>query len=190
MRLHRSLTNKEGGADLLIAFPLSHQFEHVDFAFAQSFAADALSKFCGKMNRHTGLAAVYSTNAIHKRLARCVLEKITFRSRLNGAVNIFVAVERREDNDSRFLIAAANFFKCAHAIQLRHPQIKQCYVRMMLFPKIDGFASIGRFADDGHVCFSSDKRNQTFPDDAVIVRDENSDAGSFCIFSFRWFLYN
>ena len=37
MRLHRALTNKEGRADLFVAFSLSHQLKHVDLAFAQAF---------------------------------------------------------------------------------------------------------------------------------------------------------
>src|SRR6266446_9339787 len=59
---------------------------------------------------------------------------------------------------------------------------------MMLLPKIDSFASIPCLADDGHVCFPSDERNQTFSNYAVIVRDEHIDPRPFCISSLGRFL--
>jgi hypothetical protein len=76
---------------------------------------------------------------------------------LNGAVDIFIAVERRQHNDSRFLVVTTDFLKRANAIELGHAQIEQRHIGSMLFPKTDGFASIGRLADDGHVCFPSDE---------------------------------
>ena len=42
VRLHCALGNKKGGTDLFVAFALCHQSEHVDFAFAQRFAANTL----------------------------------------------------------------------------------------------------------------------------------------------------
>src|SRR5947199_9304293 len=65
MRLHRSLTNEEGRADLFVAFSLSHQLEHIDLAFAQGFSADALREFDGEVHRHASFAAMHSANAIH-----------------------------------------------------------------------------------------------------------------------------
>src|SRR6266446_1511232 len=52
---------------------------------------------------------------------------------------------------------------------------------MMLLPKIDRFAAIVRLADDGHVCFAGNERNQAFADNTVVVRDEHSDSRSFRI---------
>ena len=109
------------------------------------------------MQRHTGFAGVHPANAIHQRFARCILEQVPFRAGLNGAVDIFVPIERRQDNDSRFVIAAPDFLERANAIELGHAQIEQRHIGSMLFPKIDCFASIGRLADDGHVCFPSDE---------------------------------
>ena len=34
VRLHCALTNKEGGTDLLVAFALGHQLEHIDLPLA------------------------------------------------------------------------------------------------------------------------------------------------------------
>src|ERR1700736_4219546 len=65
VRLHCALTNKEGGADLLVAFSLSHQFEHFNLTPAQRFAADALREFGREVHRHAGLAGVHPANAIH-----------------------------------------------------------------------------------------------------------------------------
>src|SRR5207237_7482190 len=59
---------------------------------------------------------------------------------------------------------------------------------MMFLPEIDGFAAIGRLADDGHVCFPSDERNQAFADNAVIIGDEHSDPRFFCVSNLRRFL--
>src|ERR1700740_72354 len=64
VRLHRALTNKERRSDLLVAFALGHQLQHVDFAVAQCFAADALREFGGEMDWHACFTRVHSTNAI------------------------------------------------------------------------------------------------------------------------------
>jgi hypothetical protein len=95
VRFHSALTNKEGRADLLVAFALPHELEHIDFAFALRLPANTLGKFGREMNRDARLPGVHSADAIHQRFTRHVFEKITFRASLNGTVNIFVAVERR-----------------------------------------------------------------------------------------------
>ena len=41
VRLHGAFTNKESRANFLVALSLRHQLEHIDFASAQSCAADA-----------------------------------------------------------------------------------------------------------------------------------------------------
>src|SRR4051812_27378840 len=58
----------------------------------------------------------------------------------------------------------------------------------MLLPKVDCFTSITYLADDSHVGFARDERNQTFADHAVIVSDENSDARFLLLSRFRRFL--
>src|SRR5206468_12160890 len=65
VRLHGALTNKESRADLFVAFSLSHQLEHVDLAFAQRLAADALREFGREMHWHASFAGVHPANAIH-----------------------------------------------------------------------------------------------------------------------------
>src|SRR5207237_7737419 len=64
MRLHCALTNKEDGADLLIALSLSHQFEHFNLTSAQRFTSDALREFGREMHRDAGFAGVHSPNTI------------------------------------------------------------------------------------------------------------------------------
>src|SRR4051812_23286634 len=59
---------------------------------------------------------------------------------------------------------------------------------MMLFPKIDTFASIARLTDNSHICLPSDERNQPFANDAVIISDEYPDRSFFCVSNFRRFL--
>src|SRR2546429_1351374 len=58
----------------------------------------------------------------------------------------------------------------------------------MLLPKIDRFAPIGGFPDNGHVCFPTNERNQTFADNAVIISNEYRDTRFFCGSNFRHFL--
>src|SRR5260370_35988634 len=66
--------------------------------------------------------------------------------------------------------------------------MEKALIGVMLFPKIDRFASIPCLADHGHVCLPSDERNQAFADNVVIISDEHSDTRSFCIPNFRRFL--
>src|SRR5439155_19403019 len=118
VRLDRALTNKERRADFFIAFSLSDQLEDFDLARTQGFATDAFCQLDGEMHGNTCFAGVHPADAIHQRLTRRVLEKIAFRAGLNGAVDIFIAVERCEYDDARVLIAGADFFDCADAIEL------------------------------------------------------------------------
>jgi len=67
------------------------------------------------------------------------------------------AVERCQHDDPRILIVATNFLERANAIQLRHAQVEQRHIGMMLLPKIDCFAAIACLADYDHVCFASDE---------------------------------
>ena len=109
------------------------------------------------MHGNTRFARVHPADAIHQRLARHILEQITFRAGLNGAVDIFVAVECCEHDDARVLVAPADFLDCADAIELWHSQIKQCHVGPVLFPKIDCLTTILGFSNDSHVRFTLDQ---------------------------------
>ena len=62
---------------------------------AQRQISQTLREFGRQMNRHAGFTGVHPANAIHEGVTRCVLEEVTFRAGLNGAVDVFVAVERR-----------------------------------------------------------------------------------------------
>ena len=124
VRLHGAFTDKESRADLFVAFAASHQLEDFDLARAQRFAADALGEFGCEVHGHASFAGVHTTDAIHQCLARCVLEKVAFRSGLNGTIDIFIAVECCQYDDARVLIAGADFFDCTDAIELRHSQIE------------------------------------------------------------------
>ena len=95
VRFHSALTYKEGRTNLFVAFALRHQLKHVDLAVAQRLAADALRQFGREMNRHAGFTGVDPANTIHQCLARRVLEQVTFRTGLNGAVDILVAIKCR-----------------------------------------------------------------------------------------------
>src|SRR5436309_10203871 len=120
MRFHSAFTDKKGGADLFVALSLSHQFEYVDLTSTQCFAADALSQLGREMHRNTGFAGVYAADAIHQPFTRNVLEQITFRSRLDRAVDIFITVERCQHDNPRVLIVVADFFDRTDTIELWH----------------------------------------------------------------------
>src|SRR5262249_13983542 len=72
-------------------------------------------------------------------------------------------------------VAASYLFNCTHPIELGHAQIEQRDVRSMLGPKLNGFASVARFGENGHVSSASDQRSQTFTHHAVIVSNEDAD---------------
>ena len=121
VRFHGAFADEQCGADFLVAFSLGHQLEHVDFARAQRFTADAFRELGGEMNGNTCFTRVHPTDTVHQRFARHVLEEITFRPGLNGALNIFVTVEGCKHDDPRVLIVLPNFFDCADTVELGHP---------------------------------------------------------------------
>jgi hypothetical protein len=76
------------------------------------------------MNRNTCFTRVHPADTVHQRFTWHVLEQVTLRARLNGAVNIFVTVEGCKHDDPRVLIVLPNFFDRAYAVELGHPQIE------------------------------------------------------------------
>src|SRR6266550_2193724 len=128
------------------------------------------------MHGKTGLPSVDTANGINQCLARHVLKQIAFRPRLNGSVNVFVAIEGREYDNPRVLIVSTNLFDNPDTIELGHAQI-------------DCFTSVTGFSDDYHVCFEPDQRNQALAQDAVIVGNKYADTRLFwCVLNFRRFL--
>src|SRR6267142_2731145 len=65
VRLHGAFTNKESRANLLVALPLRHQFEHVTFALAHRFAADAFRELGSEMHGHASFASMHAANEVH-----------------------------------------------------------------------------------------------------------------------------
>ena len=64
----------------------------------------------------------------------------------------------------------------ADPVELRHSQVEERHIGTMLFPKIHCLAAVTGFANNSHVWFTLDQRNQTFAHNAVIVGNQNSDA--------------
>src|SRR2546430_12669059 len=131
------------------------------------------------MNGNRCFTRVHPADTVHQRFAGHILEQITLRSGLNGAVNIFITVEGCKHDDASVLILLSDFFDSADAVELRHPQIEKRHVGAMLLPQIDRFATIRGFAEYRHVRFASHQRNHTFPYDSVVVGDQNADARYF-----------
>src|SRR5437660_12659227 len=94
------------------------------------------------MHGNASFPSVHQANVITQRLARNVLEQIALRSRLNGAVDIFVTIERRQHDNPRVLIVSPNLFDYASSIELRHAQIEHRHLRSMPLPKLDRFTSV------------------------------------------------
>ena len=76
------------------------------------------SRAACEMHGNAGFPSVHTANAINHCLARHVLEQIAFRPRLNGSVNIFVVIERREHDDPSVLIVSRNLLDNTDAIEL------------------------------------------------------------------------
>src|SRR5215472_5228814 len=131
------------------------------------------------MQRNTCLTRMHPADAIHQCFPRDVFQQIAFGACLNRAVDIFVAIEGCQHNNARILIVLADLLDRADPIELRHSQVEERHIGTMLFPKIHCFAAITGFANNSHVWFTLDQRSQTFPHNAVVVGDQNSNARSF-----------
>src|SRR5260370_2939110 len=77
------------------------------------------------MHGNASFPSVHAANGINQRLARNVLEQISLRSRLNGAVDIFVTIERGQHDNPRVIIVSPNLFDYSDSIELRHAQTQQ-----------------------------------------------------------------
>src|SRR4029450_1748262 len=88
--------------------------------------------------------------------------------------DVFVAIGRREDNNPRFGVNRANGVNRVHAVEPGHPQIHECNIRVIPFPKLDGLLSVAGFGHDIHVLLLFDNGDETVTDYRVIFRDEDS----------------
>src|SRR5262249_31529789 len=142
------------GADLFVALPGSDALQHFDFASTQCFATHTLRQLGRESWWNAGLTGVYFADAFHQRFASGILQQVTFGAGLYRAIDILISIKCREHDNVSAWIEFADFLNRPDTVQFRHTQIEQRHIGAMFFPKIDGFAAITGFPDNGHISFA------------------------------------
>ena len=85
--------------DLLVAQPGRDVFEHLDLAAREAVAGKVLGEPGADLGGDITLAAVHDVNGLDELFARHVLEEVSARARVEGAIDLLVAGDGSEDDE-------------------------------------------------------------------------------------------
>src|ERR1700689_4723087 len=106
-----------------------------------------LSQLGGDLRGDSLLAGMDSTYAVQEFSAHVSLQYVTPRTSFKSAQHLDIACVRRQDNDSGVGEFAADADDCLDAVQGRHLEIHQRYIRPVQSELFDRFLSVGSFRD-------------------------------------------
>src|SRR5262245_31923510 len=101
MRLDRVFRDLEPLGDLPIAMAARNLHQDVELALGERFVGQVFGQQRRDFWRHTLLAGMDVTDDLDEILRRHALQYVGFRSGREGALNIDVALERRQRDDAR-----------------------------------------------------------------------------------------
>src|SRR6266478_7531122 len=102
----------------------------------------------GDLRGYSFLAGMNSTDGIKEFSMHMPLQYVSPRTSFKSAQHLDVACVSRQDNDARIGEFGSNADDCLDAIQGRHLEIHQRYIRPVHPELIDCLLSIGGFRDE------------------------------------------
>src|ERR1700677_5082342 len=102
-----------------------------------------LSQFGGDLRGDSLSAGMDSTDRVQKFSAHVSLQYVTLCASFKSAQHLDVACIRRQHDDPRAGEFASNADDCLDAVQARHLEIHQSYVRPVQSEPLDRLLSVG-----------------------------------------------
>ena len=110
---------------------------------------------------------------------RRVFQQEGFRTRLHGAIDVFVRVERGQHDDAGFGKIFADRHRRLDATHAGQAQIHQHHVRFFLAIQIQRFTAIAGLRDDFQAGLTLDERGHAFAERRMIVHEHDPDGCDF-----------
>ena len=132
-----------------------------------------VSQLGGDLRGYSLLTGMDSTDGVQEFSMHVSLQYVTPRTSFKSAQHLDVACVRRQDDDSGVGEFASNADDCLDAVQGRHLEIHQRYIRPVQSELFDSFLSVGGFRDQLHVGFSVDQRCDPFAEEGMVVDRKN-----------------
>ncbi len=106
---------------------------------------------------------------------RVVLEDEAAGARPQRLVDVFVEVERREDQNPRAVVVRENAPGRLKAVELGHADVHQDDARMETRGLVDGFEPVARLGHDFDVLLAGEQHAKAGADHRLVVGDEHTD---------------
>ena len=116
-----------------------------------ALVGDVLGELRRDLVRNALLAGVHLPHRLDQLLRRHVLQQVAARAGRERALDLDVALERRQHHDARVGELGADRDQRVDAAHVRQPQVHQRHVGPMLAEQLDGLAAGRRLRDHRHV---------------------------------------
>ncbi len=166
VRLDRGLTDEERAGDLGVAQPASHEAEHVDLALGEPLQdggrrgvgrrqsrGEPVEQSPGDARGDHGVTAGHYSDGRHQVVRRHVLEEESARTGTQRLDDVFVEVERGEDQHPGVprRVAVDDAPRRLDAVHARHSHVHEHHVRLQRAHGVEGLQAVRGLADHGDV---------------------------------------
>ena len=175
VRLNRALSDSELCGNRFIRRTLNQKTKHAALAVRQRLRAGSAFEFSPRAGGHIPFTAGNAPDRAQHFVATSVFEHVPFRARRETAVYVVIAVERREDQDSRARVAPDDRLRRVDAVHVRHVQIENRNVGPMSTEEVDSLVSIAALTDDPQVAFIGKNESEPFAHDRMVIDEDDTD---------------
>src|SRR6185369_149179 len=173
--LDRTLGDPEIGTDLLVAHSPSDAAQDLHLSCAQARARKPLHQPRGDVGGNLGPAGGDLANGLQDLRTRRLLEEITLGSRLQRAIDVFMAIRARKDQDPRLGPLLPQDLDELHAAHPGQAYVEHDHVRPLLPAGGERRGTVGDGRNHAHVRLQADDRGQSLAHHGVVVDECDSD---------------
>src|ERR1700679_2693146 len=122
------VADSEGSAYFFIRQTLGYELQYLVLSRREVRSGHSLGQPGGDVGRKVAPFGSYNLDGLKQAILRSVFEDVTVRTRAHGLVDIFIGVETRKHNNSRWILPRID---CTHSVQAahaRHTQIHKDHV--------------------------------------------------------------
>jgi hypothetical protein len=186
VRLHGRVADVELAPDLRVRQAAGDQAKHIELTLGELLelrwrsrtgnAGELFDDAFRDRRREQCISAGNDPDGGKESLGRVVFEHESAGTRAEGLVDVFVEVERRQDqNPSRF-VGCEDPPGRLETVQFRHADVHQHHRRLKAGRLLDRLEAVACLGHDFDVGLSAEQHPEAGANHRLVVRDENADA--------------
>src|SRR3989454_5687233 len=144
----------------------------------------------GDLRGYSFLAGMDGTDGVKEFSMYMPLQYVSPRTSFKSAQHLDVACVRRQDNDAGIGEFGSNTDDCLDAVQGRHLEIHQRYIRPVQSELVDSFLPVRGFRHQLHIGFTVDECCDPLAEDSMVVDGEDPNGVRIDAHEFPDFLRN